>query len=229
MSVTTRRERREKELRRKQREGRSSGGSHGSGGGGRGINPLLIGAGIVIAIALLIFVGQQTKFFTPPAPSASPVATPAVNPNDPALGTKEKDNGSTHVDAGKPVTFVSVPPTSGSHWPAPAAPAPWGIKDTQLPNEVTMHNLEHGGIVIVYNPSLAADDLTKLKDSVRSIIATTKYKKILLEPYKELTDAKIALTAWDWIFRLQSPDQSAMVKFITAHYDSTDAPEPGAQ
>ena len=229
MSVTTRRERREKEIRRKQREGRSSGGSHGPGGGGGGINPLFIGAGIIVAIALLIFAGQQTKFFTPPAPSASPVATPSVNPNDPALGTKEKDNGNTHVDAGKPVTFVSLPPTSGSHWPTPAAPAPWGIKDTQLPNEVTVHNLEHGGIVIVYNPSLAADDLTKLKDSVRSIIATTKYKKILLEPYKELTDAKIALTAWDWILRLQSPDQSAMVKFISAHYDSTDAPEPGGQ
>ena len=94
---------------------------------------------------------------------------------------------------------------------------------------MTTHNLEHGGIVIVYNPSLAPDDLTKLKDSVRSITATTKYKKILLEPYKELADAKIAVTAWDWILKLQAPDQSAMVKFITAHYDSTDAPEPGAQ
>lgn len=228
MSVTTRRERRERELRRKQREGRSSG-SHGPSGGGRGINPLLIGLGIVIAIALLIFVGQQTKFFTPPAAGASPVPTPAVSANDPALGTKEKDNGNTHADAGKPVTYPSLPPTSGGHWPAPAAPAPWGIKDTQLPNEVTLHNLEHGGIVIVYNPSLSADDLTKLKDSVRSITGTTKYKKIILEPYKELTDAKIALTAWDWIFKLQSPDQSAMVKFISAHYDSTDAPEPGAQ
>ncbi len=228
MSVTTRRERREKELRRKQREGRSSG-SHGRSGGGGGVNPLLIGAGIVIAVALLIFVGQQLKLFTPPAPGASAVPTPAVSANDPALGTKEKDNGNSHVDAGKPVTYASLPPTSGSHWPAPAAPAPWGIKDTQLPNEVTLHNLEHGGIVIVYNPSLTADDLTKLKDSVRSITATTKYKKILLEPYKELTDAKIVLTAWDWILKLQAPDQSAMVKFISAHYDSTDAPEPGVQ
>ena len=96
MSVTTRRERREKELRRKQREGRSSGGSHGRGGGGGGINPLLIAAGIVVAIALLMFVGQQTKFFSPPAPSASPVPTPAVSPNDPALGTKEKDAGNAH-------------------------------------------------------------------------------------------------------------------------------------
>ena len=194
------------------------------------MNPLLIGAGIVIAIALLIFVGQQTKFFTPPAASASPVPTPAVSPNDPALGTKaEKDAGNSHVDAGKPVTYASLPPTSGSHWPSPAAPAPWGIKDSQLPNEVTVHNLEHGGIVIVYSPSLGADDLTKLKDSVRSIMNTTKYKKIVLEPYKELTDAKIALTAWDWILKLQSPDQSAMVKFISAHYDGSDAPEPGAQ
>jgi len=227
MTVSTRRERREKELRRKQREGRSSGGPRRTGGGG--INPLFIAVGLVVLVVALIFVGQQTNFFTPPAPSATPVAVPSVNPNDPALGTKEKDNGNTHVDAGKAVTYPSLPPTSGSHWGQPAAPAPWGIKDTQLQNEVTVHNLEHGGIVIVYSPSISADDLTKLKDSVRSITATTKYKKILLEPYKELTDAKIAVTAWDWIFKLPAPDQSAMVKFISAHYDSTDAPEPGAQ
>ena len=227
MSVTTRRERREKELRRKQRESRSSG-SHGRGGGG-GINPLLIGAGIVIAIALVIFVGQQTKFFTPPSPSASPVPTPTLAANDPALGTKEKDNGNAHVPAGTPVTYPSLPPTSGSHWPVPAAPAPWGIKDSQLPNEVTVHNLEHGGIVIVYSPTISPADLTTLKDSVRSIMNTTKYKKIVLEPYKELTGGVIALTAWDWILKLPAPDQSTMVKFITAHYESSDAPEPSAQ
>ena len=227
MSVTTRRERRERELRRKQRESRSSG-SHGRGGGG-GINPLLIGAGIVIAIGLLIFVGQQTKFFTPPSPSASPVPTPAVSPNDPALGTKEKDNGNKHVDPGTPVTYPSLPPTSGSHWPLPAAPAPWGIKDSQLPNEVTVHNLEHGGIVIVYSPTISPADLTTLKDSVRSIMNTTRYKKIILEPYKELTGGVIALTAWDWILKLPAPDQTAMVKFISAHYEGPDAPEPTAQ
>ncbi len=226
MTITTRRERREKELRRRQREGRSSG-SHGRGGGGR--NPLLIGAAIVIAVVALVFAGQQTKLFSPPVPGASPVPTPAVSANDPALGTKEKDNGNTHVDPGKPVTYASLPPTSGSHWPVPAAPAPWGIKDSQLANEVTVHNLEHGGIVILYSPTLGPDDLVKLKDSVRSITSTTKFKKILLEPYKELTDAKIALTAWDWILKLQAPDQAAMVKFISAHYDGADAPEPGAQ
>ena len=165
----------------------------------------------------------------PPGARARPGPTPAVSAEGPALGTKETDGGNTHLDPGKPGTYASRPPTSGSHWAAPAAPAPWGIKDTQLPNEVTLHNLEHGGIVIVYNPSLSVDDLTKLKDSVRSITNTTKYKKIILEPYKELTDAKIAITAWDWILKLQTPDQSAMVKFISAHYDGSDAPEPGVQ
>lgn len=226
MSVTTRRERRERELRRKQREGRSSG-PHGRRGGGGGINPLLIAAGIVIAVALLIFAGQQAKLFTPPAPTASPIPTPAVSPNDPAFGIKEKDAGTGHT-AGTAVTYASLPPTSGSHWSAPAAPAPWGIKDTQLPNEVTVHNLEHGGIVIVYSPSLAPAEVTALKDSVRNIMNTTRFKKIILEPYKELTGGVIALTAWDWILKLPAPDQAAMVKFITAHYEGSDAPEPAA-
>ena len=91
--------------------------------------------------------------------------------DDKARGTKEADVGTGHVNAGEPVQYAVLPPTSGGHWSAPAAPVKAGVYDKAVPFEATTHNLEHGGIVIVYSPSLAAEDLAKLKDSVRSITA----------------------------------------------------------
>lgn len=52
------------------------------------------------------------------------------------------------------------------------------------------------------------------------------YHKIVLEPYAQLTDAQIALTAWDWILKLQIYDETQIVKFIKAHYQGPEAPEP---
>ena len=97
---------------------------------------------------------------------------------------------------------------------------------THISFEAMIHNLEHGGIVIVYN-NLTADEVTKLDTFVRQAMAGP-YKKVLDEPYVDLTRAKIVLTAWRYHLDLQTVDTVSMQKFIQAHYDSTEAPEPGA-
>jgi hypothetical protein len=121
------------------------------------------------------------------------------------------------------VTYATTPPTSGSHW---ANPAPWGIKDNTLPDEQTTHNLEHGGIVIDYK-DLSPDDLASLKTVVRTLLGQ-QYRKIVLQPYAKLTDAQIALSAWTWQLKLGGYDETQIVKFVKAHYQGPDAPEPNA-
>jgi hypothetical protein len=143
-----------------------------------------------------------------------------VGPGE-TVGTKVSDQGNTHIPDNQHFSYNSFPPTSGSHWQAPTS---WGIKDSQEPNERTTHNLEHGGIVIAYNPSLATDDVNRLKALVRGV--SGPYRKIVLEPYAQLTDAAIAVTAWDWILKLQSYDETQIAKFLNAHYEGKDAPEP---
>ncbi len=107
------------------------------------------------------------------------------------------------------------------------APATWGIKDSNLPNEVTTHNLEHGGIVIGYN-NLTPAETDQLKGIVRALMNGT-YRKIILEPYP-LTNAKVALTSWGWLLNLQSVDQIQIVQFTRSHYsDPNFAPEPNVQ
>lgn len=225
MTVTTRRERRERELRRRQREKRGGHPSGGSGGGGRGI---LIGAGIVAVVIVAIFGLRQAGVLStaPASPSPSPLATQAaVASDDPARGVHDADESNAHVNAGTPVQYAQLPPTSGSHWPSPAAPVKAGVYTEHIPFEATVHNLEHGGIVIVYN-GLTPDEVTRLNDFVKSETAGT-YKKVLDEPFKDLSRAKIVLTAWRWHLDLQTVDVAAMQKFIQVHYDSTEAPEPG--
>ena len=226
MSVSTRRERRERELRKRQREKRGGHPSHGGGGGRRS---WLIGAGVIVLLIVGIFGLRQAGVLTlgPVTPTASPGPTiGTIDPNDPARGVKETDQGHSHVNPGTPVTYTgALPPSSGSHWPQPAAPVKAGIYDTQIPAEATTHNLEHGGIVIAYD-GLSADELAQLKQFVTNTLKT-KYTKILLEPYAGLQNAKVTIVAWDWRLNLQTVDTTSLLKFISVHYDGPDAPEPG--
>ena len=171
--------------------------------------------GLVLAILGL----RAAGVFEPPGTNVDLNAA-RVAPGE-TIGTKVSDQGNTHISDSQHFTYNSVPPTSGSHWQSPSS---WGIKDSQEPNERTTHNLEHGGIVIAYNPNVATDDVNRLKALVRGVSGT--YHKIVLEPYAQLTDAAIAVTAWDWILKLQSYDDTQMVKFIKSHYQSKEAPEP---
>jgi len=226
MSVSTRRQRRERDLRKRQREKR---GGHPSRGGGGGRRSLLIGLGVIALVAIGIFGLRQSGALTLPSPSPSASPGPTIGTiaaDDPARGVKETDQGHSHVNPGTPVTYTgALPPSSGSHWPSPAAPVKAGIYDAQIPFEATTHNLEHGGIVIAYN-GLSTGEVAQLKQWVTDTLKT-KYTKILLEPYTGLQDAKVTVLAWDWRLDLQSVDPTSMLKFITVHYDGPDAPEPG--
>jgi hypothetical protein len=179
-----------------------------------------------VLLVVAIFGLRQSGVLTVASPSPTPSPGPTIAADDPARGTKETDQGHSHVNPGTPVTYTgALPPSSGSHWPQPAAPVKAGIYDTQIPAEATTHNLEHGGIVIAYN-GLSTDEVAQLKQFVTDTLKT-KYTKILLEPYAGLQNAKITVLAWDWRLNLQTVDATSMLKFITVHYDGPDAPEPG--
>jgi hypothetical protein len=216
MTVTTRRERRQQQRRKEQRR------STGSGGGSGGVSQMWIAIGVVIGLVALVLVARAAGVFEPPATSNTDIN--AVDASGPTLGQHMDDLGNAHVPSGQSGSYTSLPPTSGEHWASPAGPAPWGIKSTWLRFEVTTHNLEHGGIVIVYR-DLTNDQLQQLQSLVRDL-GSNGFNKIILEPYPELKDAKIALTAWNWILKLQAPDDASVVKFVRQHYDG-EAPEKG--
>ncbi|HEV8536218.1 MAG TPA: DUF3105 domain-containing protein [Candidatus Limnocylindria bacterium] len=222
MATELRRDRREKQKRQRQRH------QHQRHRSGRGIPNQLVMGGVIGGAILLALVGLRwAGALEPPAAPLDLNAAEYQVPAGATIGTLQPDQGRQHINSPQRGSYTSLPPTSGDHWSSvsPAAPAPWGIKDSTLDNEVTVHNLEHGGIVIVYK-NLTPAETDQLKGIARSLM-NVQYRKIILEPYPALTDAKVAVTAWRWLLKLQSVDQTQIVQFVRAHYsDPNYAPEP---
>ena len=120
--------------------------------------------------------------------------------------------------------YNSLPPTSGSHL---GGKAPWGVSNEPIPDELQLHNLEDGGVVIQYNclagentqntatPSAQKqDECTTLIANLESI-AKRYPDKVLMAPYPKL-DTKIALTAWTRIDKFNELDTERIRKFIKA-------------
>lgn len=207
----TRRERRQRE--RGRRTDRSGGT-----GARRGIGRIWLVLGGIALLALAGFGLSQAGVI-----SVGQIRTDQTTTE--TVGTKYPDEGNAHLEVGQKATYKNDPPTSGAHYSqAGVSPANWGIYDRTLPNEVILHNLEHGGIVVFYK-DLTDDEKAQLTDLVRNL-RSTGFNKILLEPYATMKDARIALSAWDWGLKLQSVDSVLINSFVKQHYAGPDAPEP---
>jgi hypothetical protein len=220
MGTELRRERREKQKRQRQRQPqkrRSSGGIS---------NQIIVGVFVIGAIGLALLGARAAGVFEPAAAGFDLNSSEFQVPSGTTIGTLQPLLLAEHITPPAKGTYNTIPPTSGQHWSSssPAAPAPWGIKDATLPNEVTTHNLEHGGIVIAYN-NLTPTETDQLKSIVRTLM-NGAYRKVILEPYPALTDAKVALTSWGWLLKLPTIDQIQIVQFTRAHHaDPNFAPE----
>jgi hypothetical protein len=82
----------------------------------------------------------------------SPTPTPPEG-SSPQPGYAQPDMGQTHIANGTTVTYTYCPPASGRHYNAsgagPIAPRLYGPDDRVNP-QGWIHNLEHGGLVLLY-------------------------------------------------------------------------------
>ena len=140
-------------------------------------------------------------------------------------GQAVPDEGRNHIDPSTTAQYQHYPPASGPHFAvAGVAPANWQtIAD--LPEGVYIHNLEHGGIAILYNcPSGQACDSFKnqLTDYVKNLAPKEpRYNevKLVMTPYQRGMEHKVALVAWDRIEWLDSYDQNAITRFYELYVD----------
>jgi hypothetical protein len=126
-------------------------------------------------------------------------------------GTSVPDLGNKHVQApAEPHTpYNSVPPTSGPHLPYIA---PWGIHTEPIINELQVHNLEDGGVMVQYScPTGCPELVARLKAIVE------RYPDhVILAPYPGLK-SRIALTAWTRIDLFDTFDEARITRFIAAY------------
>jgi len=144
----------------------------------------------------------------------------------PTLGTPGTDEGTpSHIDPSTQWTYKSYPPTNGPHYSVTgSAPAPWGTVDNLVEGQF-VHNLEHGGIVILYNCP-GGGDCTSLKASLTNYVQnlaplepTFNEAKMVMTPYSRGMQKKVALVAWKYIEFLDAYDQNAITQFYENHVD----------
>lgn len=85
-----------------------------------------------------------------------------------------------------PPTYNSNPPTSGFHL---GTTAPWGFVDQKIDDRTTVHNLEHGGIIIHYK-QIPSADVQELRDFVNDV-----GDGVILEPDPDI-EHKLAMASW---------------------------------
>ncbi|MEA2433804.1 MAG: hypothetical protein QOG54_1261 [Actinomycetota bacterium] len=115
------------------------------------------------------------------------------------------------------VDYPMSPPVSGQHAPNPA---PCGVQDTQIQNELMVHTLEHGAIGLLYKPDLEIDSIRSLEN-----IVSGYDDHVFSAPYADMS-TPIAIVAWAHTMRLDSVDEAAIQEFIDTFKTSGDAPEP---
>jgi len=103
----------------------------------------------------------------------------------PAQANKADHSDVATLDA-KP-KWTSSPPTSGPHFGTPAV---WGSYDEPVPLVQTTHNLEHGGIVILYGAAVPEAEVEKIREWY-----SDDPNGLVVSPLARLGE-KIALTAW---------------------------------
>ena len=143
----------------------------------------------------------------------------------------QPDDGRQHLVAGEHWSgkYSTRPATSGPHWqtvPTSAAPdgapARWGAYDHVLPDEVLIHNLEHGGIGLHYNCPDGCPELAKQLTG----IAGPNPALLIVSPYPNM-DHKIAITSWRHVLYLDEFDEAKVRAFVDAYQDR--APESAPQ
>ncbi len=107
---------------------------------------------IVVIVALVgvgfyVFAGAAAPVYA--CSTVDTVQAPAQD----ELGQVQPDQGNGHVQTGDKVTYTVCPPASGKHLNkagfGPLAPKVYGPDDDSVPNG-WIHNLEHGGLVLLY-------------------------------------------------------------------------------
>ncbi len=125
-------------------------------------------AGVALLSVFVFTSAAQPAYACSTIWTPDPTASPAAGAT-PALGYVQPDMGHDHVGTGTKVTYTYCAPASGKHinvaGQGPIAARVYGPTDNVIP-QGWIHNLEHGGLVILYqgsSPGATAEGQAELK------------------------------------------------------------------
>lgn len=166
-----------------------------------------------IAVVLLAACGDQTGSKPVPAATSAPPRT--VTPReDPGIGERMPLQAGVHISTGQKGQWSSDPPTSGQHWPIYAQ---WGPAAQDYAPELWVHNLEHGGVAILYRD---LGDQGAADDFIRRAPRESRFNEVkLVDARYPALGHRFGLVAWGWRLFLDAWGEEAAVRFYAGHVD----------
>jgi hypothetical protein len=201
----------------------------------------LVAGAVLVSAAAFVVIGATSKVYgcttlvTPAAPaSAAPSATPL-------LGQPEPDMGRNHLNPGQFQTYTYCPPASGFHINAtglgPIPPRYYGPDDATEP-QGWIHNMEHGGLVVLYSCAGGCPDEATLQKLAAFADPTTfpaspvcKMPAGIVGPVVARFDdmkTRFAALVWDRVLLVDTFDAQQVLAFFQQFGDKTQ-PEPQVQ
>tara|TARA_B100001093_G_scaffold519784_1_gene610457 strand:- start:552 stop:2183 length:1632 start_codon:yes stop_codon:yes gene_type:complete len=131
----------------------------------------------------------------------------------------QPSDGAGHFNNPVGLCYEETPPSSGPHRPMWGR---WGEYE-YMPPQRYIHNLEHGGIALLYHPCAPIEFV----DSLRSVACSRGIDdggdfRWILTPYADLP-TNIAIVAWEWTYFNDCFEFESINNFINNHYRN--APE----
>ncbi len=179
-----------------------------------------------------------------PADAGSPLGPADAGPIDPATGARcgeipvsttrypgacsaaefyWPDEGSGHIDPPALLTYCTMPPNSGPHYPWVAN---YQTFTSPVPAGFLVHSIQHGGISLTYRCAPGADcsavaarlqaiiDAQPVDPACAGVGVKNRY---VLSPAPDL-DVAIAAATWDWTYRATCVDAASLQAFFDEHY-----------
>jgi hypothetical protein len=191
--------------------------------------PLLAGLVLGLAIGGLAFV-----FVNAAAPAYACTSIDVPAPIAGELGQVQPDMGNGHVQAGDKITYPVCPPASGKHIRkvgyGPLTPKIYGPDDPSIPNG-WVHNLEHGGLVLLYSCTNGACDAQAIA-ALQTFSATFPASAICHIPAGnvgpvvarfEEVPTRFAALIWDRVLYLDTLDSAKIGEFYTRYAERLDS------
>ena len=134
--------------------------------------------------------------------------------------------GARHVPVGTVVPYASNPPSGGDHY---AIWLSWGAHDAPVPPGHWVHNLEHGGVALLYRCAnrAACPELAGQLESIAAAVpqdarctveAPGVRGRVLVLPDPDLPDGvQVAAAAWGYTLVARCVDAPLLRQFYVDH------------
>lgn len=189
----------------------------GGDGGSLPTGPIVLGVVIVGAIVLAAFVafgmggdgggevsnpGQDSEVAIPEQGSEAVISQVQT----------EAASSARHVEPGTTIDYEQLPPTAGPHYPV-GSETPAGFYEETQPLGGTVHSLEHGAVVVWYDPAALDDEAREDLQAYASAYQDSFGSFIAVPTPVENPEHPYVLTAWEHRLALDSYDANAVRQF----------------